>query len=294
MLKSVIQKIDINAGGFEPPALALTIRADAKLDAVPEGAVSSIQFRHWCRPNRDSLGSKSRRVFLRPSTSRQAKCTIGVLPVPPTVIFPTLITGRLQPLLLEQALVQPFAQSRCRSVNQRDWPQGDGERPRNVHRAAPSRYFAISARARAVAPRLSSTRRFAVSPIWRFRSGSRNNSIHATPASSGLSTCTAAFAATKREAISAKVFHRRAEDGDFAERRGLQNIMAARFHQGAANEGAVGKLIERSQFADAVEEQHGYVIGDRNCCGRGSAGVCAFPFLGMGSSERRRNLRLDS
>src|SRR5579859_5850760 len=62
----------------------------------------------------------------------------------------------------------------------------------------------ISTIARSVAPRLSSTNRFAAPPIRAIRSGERNNSIHVTPASSGLSTCTAASADTNRCDISAK------------------------------------------------------------------------------------------
>jgi len=47
-------------------------------------------------------------------------------------------------------------------------------------------------------------KRFAVAPIRVIRSGDRSNSIHVTPASSGLSTCIAASAATNRCDISAK------------------------------------------------------------------------------------------
>src|SRR5260221_12901742 len=89
-------------------------------------------------------------------------------------------------------------------VHLRKGPEDDLESARQIHRAALPRYFEISARARSVAPRLLSTSCFAFSPIlWR-RSGLRSRSIHATPASSGLSTLMAASAAKKREAISAK------------------------------------------------------------------------------------------
>src|SRR6266478_4170611 len=110
----------------------------------------------------------------------------------------------LQAFLLQQTFgIEPDAQPNECAIEQRQRPEQHPHQ-RNVHRAAPLMSFAISASARSVAPRLVSTRLCAEALIFFARSGSRKISIQATPTSSGLSTCTAAPAETKREAISAK------------------------------------------------------------------------------------------
>src|ERR1700704_1401723 len=103
--------------------------------------------------------------------------------------------------------VEPGSNRNADTVEFGGGPQQNAKGPRKLHRrGAPSSFKnpEIIVSARSVAPRLSSTKARAESPIFRMRSGSRKNSIHATPASSGLSTCTAAPADTKRAAISEK------------------------------------------------------------------------------------------
>src|SRR4029077_9486100 len=62
-------------------------------------------------------------------------------------------------------------------IQQRKRPNSNLQRARQLHRSAPPKCLAISASARCVAPRLLSTSAFAVSPILRWRSGSRSNPI---------------------------------------------------------------------------------------------------------------------
>src|SRR5271157_6035703 len=97
-----------------------------------------------------------------------------------------------QVLLLEPAIrIEPGARANVAAIQNGKRPEQNSRQQREFHpfsRAAPSRCRAISAMARSVAPRLLPTRLRAVSPIRAARSGSRRNSIHATPASSGLST----------------------------------------------------------------------------------------------------------
>jgi hypothetical protein len=59
-----------------------------------------------------------------------------------------------------------------------------------------------------------------------------------------------------------EIFHGVAEDGDFAERGRLQNIVSTRGNERTADEDAIGNAIERSEFANAVEEENGGVVGD--------------------------------
>ena len=63
-----------------------------------------------------------------------------------------------------------------------------------------------------------------------------------------------------------EIFHRRPEDGNFAEGGGLQNIVAAGIDEGAANEDAVREAVERGKFADGVEKKDGGVVGDGVLC----------------------------
>ena len=53
-----------------------------------------------------------------------------------------------------------------------------------------------------------------------------------------------------------EIFHGVAEDGNFSERGRLENIVATGSDQRTSNKNAVGKFVERSEFADAVEEEN--------------------------------------
>src|SRR5208282_3044087 len=111
------------------------------------------------------------------------------------------------PLLQPTLLIKPGSYPNVAAIQNGERPEQNSHQRRKIHpfsRVGPSRCRLISAMARSVAPRLLSTRFRAVSPICAARSGWRKNSIHATPASSGLSTWTAAPAAVNRWAISAK------------------------------------------------------------------------------------------
>ena len=59
-----------------------------------------------------------------------------------------------------------------------------------------------------------------------------------------------------------EIFHGRAEDGNFAKGGGLENIVATGFDERATDEGAIGEAIKRGEFADAVEQNDGGVVGD--------------------------------
>ena len=65
-----------------------------------------------------------------------------------------------------------------------------------------------------------------------------------------------------------EIFHRRPEDGDFAEGGGLQNIVAAGIDEGTADEDAVREAVERGKFTDGVKKQDGGVVGDGVLCCR--------------------------
>src|SRR4029077_12240026 len=59
-----------------------------------------------------------------------------------------------------------------------------------------------------------------------------------------------------------EIRHGIAEDRDFAERGRLQNIVSAGRNERAADEHAIGDMIQRCKISDAVEEENGNVIGD--------------------------------
>ena len=63
-----------------------------------------------------------------------------------------------------------------------------------------------------------------------------------------------------------EIFHRRAEDGDFAEGGGLKDVVAARIDEGTADKDAVGEAVEGGKFTDGVEEQDGGIVGDGVLC----------------------------
>src|SRR4029077_8806436 len=95
----------------------------------------------------------------------------------------------IEPLLLEPTpRIEPCTQPHQARVQNRKRPQQNASEQWQVHWARLPRNLDISARTRSVAPRLLSTKCFALSPIFCRRSGSRSSSIQATPASSGLST----------------------------------------------------------------------------------------------------------
>src|SRR5215471_12146441 len=57
-----------------------------------------------------------------------------------------------------------------------------------------------------------------------------------------------------------KVFHRWAEDWDFAESGGFEDVVSAGADKGAADKNAVGQTVEGSKFADRVEEEDAGVV----------------------------------
>jgi len=59
-----------------------------------------------------------------------------------------------------------------------------------------------------------------------------------------------------------EIFHRRAEDGDFAEGSRFEDIVASGIDERATDEDAVGEAIEGGEFADGIEEEDGDVVGD--------------------------------
>src|SRR5207248_5463850 len=60
-----------------------------------------------------------------------------------------------------------------------------------------------------------------------------------------------------------KILHRRTKDGNLAERRRFQNVMAARGDERTSYKRAVGQTIKRSQLTDAIEEQNGNLARNR-------------------------------
>src|SRR6266403_407106 len=94
-----------------------------------------------------------------------------------------------QALLLEPTVrVKPNARADSSTIQNRKRPEKHSQRLGSVHHRPPARHTAISVTARSVAPRELATNWRAASLIFFMRSGLRNNSIQATPASSGLST----------------------------------------------------------------------------------------------------------
>jgi len=60
-----------------------------------------------------------------------------------------------------------------------------------------------------------------------------------------------------------EILHGRAEDGDFAECGGFENVVAAGIYEGAADEDAVGEAVEGGEFSDGVEQEDGDVVRNR-------------------------------
>jgi len=79
-----------------------------------------------------------------------------------------------------------------------------------------------------------------------------------------------------------EIFHGGAEDGDFAEGGGFEDIVTAGIHEGASDEDAVRETVERGEFADGVQEEDGDVVG--NCA---EAIACARRNTGTGKREFR-------
>src|SRR5580704_10224558 len=208
MLKTVVEEKNVDMLLlFNAMAFGKTILADTKLNPVSQALLHQLDFVACAASaaiapaqNGDALPFR-KKFFCEPQNHR---CL--------TRAAHSQIANAdhfgAQVLLLEPAIrIEPGAHSNIAAVQNRKRPEQDSRQQRKFHpfsRAAPSRCRAISAMARSVAPRLLPTRLRAVSPMRAARSGSRRNSIHATPASSGLSTWTAASAATNRCAISAK------------------------------------------------------------------------------------------
>src|SRR5436305_9403931 len=60
-----------------------------------------------------------------------------------------------------------------------------------------------------------------------------------------------------------KIFHRWAKDGNFAERRGFENIMPARRHQRPTYKRAIRQTIQGRQFANTVEKNNRDIARNR-------------------------------
>jgi hypothetical protein len=57
-----------------------------------------------------------------------------------------------------------------------------------------------------------------------------------------------------------EIFHGGAEDGDFAEGGGFEDVVATGIYERAADKDAVSETIEGGEFADGVEEEDGDVV----------------------------------
>ncbi len=211
------------------------------------------------------------------------------MPVPPVVKFPTLITAPFN----RRAFSHPasYIQFFPRATHPYTTESGHNATasPRGI-RVTPvgPKYFAISSIARAVAPRLSSTNRFAVSLIARGRYGSRNISIHATPASSGLSTCTAAFAETNRDAISAKFSIDGPNTGTFPNAAGSKILCPP---DSTSDPPTNAPSANRYKDANSpIESSSNTVTSDVIA----AAPFAVAPFPAIFNSDRRRNFLRDS
>src|SRR5215469_12970500 len=204
MLKSVIEQKYVHACRLQPPPLGIAVSSNAKKHVLAEPLLHQLDL--IARPICSAIASAEnshalpfRQEFLRqPDHHGRFACSAhGQV---------TDADHRSsKALLLQPALrVKPRTKQHRSTINERQRPQQHRNGPRQFHFFTPLNCFSISANARLVAPRLASTSRLAFSPICAVRSGFRSCSIHATPASSGLSTCTAAPAATNLAAISAK------------------------------------------------------------------------------------------
>ena len=189
MLKTIIQEKNVDGLlRFEPAPLGEAVSANTKRHAILEAkfhqldfitgsvyaAVATTQYRNLF-PFREKLLSE-------PDYHRRLpRASDGKIPHADDPSF--------QPLLLQPTVcVKPDAHADAGTIQDRKRPKKRSQQRPSVHRPAPSRRAAISATARSVAPRESVTNWRAVSPIFFMRSGLRNSSIQATPASSGLST----------------------------------------------------------------------------------------------------------
>src|SRR2546428_10038815 len=199
MLKTVIQQKNVDGLlRFESVTLSETVLAHAKRNATLEAGFHQLDFvaGSFCAAiastqNRNALSFREK-LFSEPDHhGRLASSSDGEIAHTDDCSF--------QPLLLQPTMrVEPSPRANGDAIHQRQRPKKHPQQGGKIHRPAPSRRFAISATARAVAPRESATKWRAVSPIFFMRSGSRNNSIQATPAASLLSSFIAAPADTKR------------------------------------------------------------------------------------------------
>src|SRR5580704_12263603 len=205
MLKSIVEQKHINTSlTLQLGSRSISIRPHSESNAISQPP--SQQLNLVARPARSLISAAQnrhalpfRQKFLRQPQHHRRLARPAGRQISDADNCP-LQSLRFQP----SRVIHPILRAHHPSIHNRHGPQRHRQPPRNPRHAGRPKYFAISSIARAVAPRLSSTSLFAVSLIPRARSGSRSNSIHATPASSGLSTCTAALADTNRDAISAK------------------------------------------------------------------------------------------
>src|SRR5256885_16511379 len=212
MLKSVVQHEHIRPVlQLDASPLRVAISADSKKNPITEPALQNFYFvagpaRSFVSAAQNGNAFSSRHQFLcEPDHHRRfARSSHGQIPYADH--------SRAEMLrFVDTFSIQQRRQTCSYTINSRQWPQHQSNWQRKIHslgvRTAACSWatkLRIASTARSVAPRLSSTSLRAVSPIFLFRSGFRNNSIHDTPASSGLPTWSAAPAATNRSAISAK------------------------------------------------------------------------------------------
>src|SRR2546426_5250194 len=189
MLKTVIQQKNVDGLlRFESVTLSETVLAHAKRNATLEAGFHQLDFvaGSVCAAiastqNRNALSFREK-LFSEPDHhGRLASSSDGEIAHTDDCSF--------QPLLLQPTMrVEPSPRANGDAIHQRQRPKKRSQQRPSVHRPPPSRRAAISATARSVAPRESVTNSRSVSPSFFMRSGLRNSSIQATPASSGLST----------------------------------------------------------------------------------------------------------
>src|SRR6202163_930585 len=165
VLETIVEDEDANVARLQAASLRKAVFADAKQHAALQSVLHQLDFIAGANgaaiaatENGNAL-TFGKEFFREPNHhGRLAGTTHG--DVAHTDDY------AIQALLPEPSVcIEPGAELHRRTIKQRERPEQRTEQRRKIHRDAPSRYLAISARARAVAPRLSSTRRLALSPI---------------------------------------------------------------------------------------------------------------------------------
>ena len=112
----------------------------------------------------------------------------------------------------------------------------------------------------------------AFSPIARVRSASRSCSIHVTPASSGLSTCTAAPAATNRDAISAKFSIDGPNTGILPNAAGSRILCPPDSTRDPPTKTPSANRYNELSLADSIDQQDSHIVGNRRSRTRTNGG----------------------